>query len=258
MVKIDFPLAVWYIIFNYPFGYFLLCLLKKIKRFIDFAKFIAFLEDQALFFCRSDRLGDNFEGHYSYVPLKANVTYVSANSAPRSYNNVELDKNDASFIKEHNIELRKRVFINCWIVNKYESYSLWKLYSSKKGIAIQSTVGKLKESLKPTSHPINIGPVSYIDWDVDAITVSNSLSLFVHKRKNFESENELRALYWDIDGKHSNEFGVNVKIEPEILVENIYIYPMSSQWHYDLVKSILKRYNFDINVRTSKLSEKPE
>ena len=229
----------------------------KIWRFVDFAKFMGLLEDKALFFCRSDRLGDDFEGHYSNAPLRANVTYISADSPPKTDYNVLLDEEDVTPIKEHNLQLRQSVFINCWNLNNYESYNLWRLYSANKGVAIQSTFGRLKESLKSSPERVNVGRVTYIDWDEHDVPVGNSLYPFVYKRNNFESENELRALYWDIDNRYGNKLGINIPINLEILVENIYIYPMSSQWHHDLVQSILKRYNLNVNVRTSKLSEKP-
>ena len=41
----------------------------KIWRYLDFTKFVSLLQRKALFFCRSDRLGDSFEGSFS----KANV-----------------------------------------------------------------------------------------------------------------------------------------------------------------------------------------
>lgn len=229
-----------------------------IWRFIDFPKFIGLLEDQALYFCRSDRLPDDFEGHYSKPPLKGNVTDVSATSPPKHYYDVRLEEDDSNFIKQRNVELRKSVFINCWNLSNYESYSLWRLYSAKKGVAIQSTFGKLKESLRSSSELINIGRVTYIDWDKDNVPVGNSLYPFVYKRNNFKSENELRALYCDFHNRHNNIFGVKIPVDLETLIQNIFIYPMSSQWHHDLIKSILKRYYLKIGVLSSKLSDKPD
>ena len=86
------------------------------------------------------------------------------------------------------------MFISCWNKRNYESYSLWKLYSATRGVAIQSTIGRLKESLKASPENICIAPVAYIDWDKVDIPVGNSFYPFVHKRINFESENEVRAL----------------------------------------------------------------
>ena len=46
----------------------------KIWRYMDFTKLVSLLEKRALFFCRSDKLGDPFEGSYSQANIKLRPT----------------------------------------------------------------------------------------------------------------------------------------------------------------------------------------
>lgn len=43
---------------------------------------------------------------------------------------------------------KKRVFVNCWHLNEYESAAMWDLYlKNEEGVAIQTTFNRIKKSL---------------------------------------------------------------------------------------------------------------
>jgi Protein of unknown function (DUF2971) len=72
---------------------------------------------------------------------------------------------------------------------------MWKIYASNNaGIAITSTFDHLKKCFNKVKEPIYIGKVKYIKYETEAIEESNYLNFFVHKRKFFSYENELRVL----------------------------------------------------------------
>jgi hypothetical protein len=58
--------------------------------------------------------------------------------------------------------MKDLVLINCWSVNQYENYALWKIYlgGEKNGVAIKSTVSKLRKSVElgMDSYPAYSGP----------------------------------------------------------------------------------------------------
>src|SRR5258706_406031 len=56
---------------------------------------------------------------------------------------------------------RKNYCVNCWHVNEGESAAMWDLYANSKGIAIRSTVGRLKKSLRPEQRKIALCKVEY-------------------------------------------------------------------------------------------------
>jgi len=158
-------------------------------RYLDFTKFVSILDRQALFFCRADKLDDPFEGSQTKanVPLRAEL--YKDNISPEDISG------DYKW-------LTKITAINCWHINSYESFVMWKLYlKSNEGIAIRSTFRRLRDSLKDTKPDVYIGKVNYIDYEKDNIP-KDFLSPFLHKRKSFDHEKELRAIVQDLTSAH--------------------------------------------------------
>ena len=152
-----------------------------IWRYLDFTKFVSLLDKQALFFCGADKMDDPFEGSFT----KTNV----------SERREAIEEKFLDIVSSNLKMLKEFVAVNCWHINRYESAAMWKLYlKSNEGIAIRSTFGRLRDSLKDEEHKIYIGKVQYIDYEKDKIPDDTSFSPFVHKRKSFEHEKELRAI----------------------------------------------------------------
>ena len=160
---------------------------------------------------------------------------------------------------------RKYVAISCWNMSNEESAALWKLYCGiSDGIAIKSTVGRLKESVKDEERDIHIGEVCYINYLTDSIPPSNMLHPFLCKRKSFAYENELRAVISLPILSYKNEVpkirymnGYHVSIDPSLLIDMIFISPTSPGWFKPLAKSILSKYGLHKEVVRSDLSKNP-
>lgn len=194
----------------------------KIWRYVDLAKMLSILDKESMFFTRSDKFRDPFEGKY---PLQ----------------NTEGKKT---------IDCKKDTWINCWHLNKYESAAMWDLYqNSGYGIAIQSTFNRLENSL--IGYPeIYISEVKYIDYKKNSIQDDHTLIPFLYKRKSFEHEKEIRAI---IQGFSTNENGIYVETDIHNLVENIYISPLTPEWVVDIIKSITLKYGYEFNIKKSQL-----
>jgi len=232
----------------------------KIWRYIDFTKYVSLLDKSALYFPRVDELGDPFEGSYSKVNVDQRLTlfYESENLTDKPLP-PEVLSNFHKFYKRF-------ITINCWYLNEYESAAMWKLHlKSNGGIAIQSTFKCLKDCLKDKEHDIYIGKVNYIDYEKDLLPEDNKFYRFLHKRKAFEHERELRAI---IDDFPSNveEYdpsdplwseGLYVPVDLDILIENIYLAPTSPKWLFDLVESVTEKYGLNKDVLQSSLDDKP-
>ena len=72
---------------------------------------------------------------------------------------------------------------------------MWDIYlgGEPQGIAIRSTYRRLSESITD-ERKVYIGTVSYIDFNAEVIPDGNGFYPYVHKRKSFEHEREIRAL----------------------------------------------------------------
>ena len=225
----------------------------KIWRYIDFTKFVSLLDLKALYFPRSDLLGDPFEG----AMPRDNFRFYSL-----LYGTPPITPQGMQELSQVRQELRKRVYINCWHMNERESFAMWNLYvRSNEAIAIQSTYQLLRTCLPSL---IYAGSVQYIDYALDFVPEDDLLRPFMYKRKSFEHERELRAII-DVEdddeatwvGHTVGSIGRTVPVRLEDLVEQIYVAPTSPSWFADLVRSVMSKYGLDKPVVMSSLDEKP-
>jgi hypothetical protein len=221
----------------------------KIWRYMDFTKFVSMLDNNGLFFSRADRLGDPFEGS---IP-RANVREQSEIAKYWPSNLGQLESGKAWRTQE-----RQNMFINCWHMNEDESAAMWRLYTkSEEAICIQSTFTRLHECVDEN---VFVGEVRYIDYEKDLIYVAQVFHPFIHKRKFFAYERELRAVIWkppDYDDELPIEGGIWKQVELSQLIENVYVAPTSPAWFRDLVEKMVERYSLNRPVRQSSLDEEP-
>ena len=57
---------------------------------------------------------------------------------------VEIDECDSFIDRDIGKYYKNNTFVSCWHINGNESDAMWKIYSNKKGIAIKTTIDKLK------------------------------------------------------------------------------------------------------------------
>lgn len=231
----------------------------KIWRYMDFTKLVDMLDSSTLFFTRSDKFEDPFEGQLSFANKKMR---------PTVYNGTDVSEEVLGDLDEFYRRLRMYTLINCWHMNEHESAAMWKLYlKSNEGIAIQSTYNRLCDSFCNTESDVYIGKVHYVDYEEEFIPEWNAFSPYVYKRKSFEHEKELRAVIQEVPAHPVEDkldwsilprgFGANVNVDLEILIENVYVAPTSPQWVYDLVKSVMKKYGINRDVIKSNLYTNP-
>ncbi|MBI1893228.1 MAG: DUF2971 domain-containing protein [Candidatus Rokubacteria bacterium] len=151
-----------------------------IWRYMDFTKFVAMLEEKALFFARADKLGDPFEGSYARKNEELRpVVYAGLQYDPSAW---------ATFYRW----VCQWTMISCWHMNEHESAAMWKLYAkTNEAIAIRSTYALLRKGLDDSVH---IAVVKYIDYGTKWLPEGNAYYPFVHKRVSFAHERELRAI----------------------------------------------------------------
>ncbi|TDP60333.1 DUF2971 domain-containing protein [Flavobacterium dankookense] len=233
---------------------------QKIWRYVDFTKFIDLLNSESLYFTRVDKFEDIFEGS---VPIKtAETRRIPIHQ--KFINGIKTDVfQDPEIYREYLKQNRQDFGINCWHMNDYESAAMWKIYvKSNEGIAIQSNFKKLNKVLKNSEFEFFIGTVNYIDYEKDNIKFENDFSPFVHKRKSFSHENELRAILPIEAPANVNKIdlqngGCKIKINLNDLIDNVFISPDSPKWLFELVSETCKKFGFDFNVVNSNLNDNP-
>jgi hypothetical protein len=158
-----------------------------IWRYFRFGRFVDILKDNSLWFARPCSFDDRWEGLYPPSYIRRTREYADENG-------ISYDEFKEEFRRR---ELRHRYghFVNCWHISESESDAMWRLYGlGQNGIAIQSTVGDVRECLRPHNH----GQVIYYDPSHDVV----SESIFgphdiLFKRLPFSWEHEYRFWFND-------------------------------------------------------------
>ena len=208
-------------------------------KYLDLSKFLDLLMSGKLFMSRSDKFEDQYEGTFS-EPTFEEIKKLS------------IDNPDfLNYYKTH----REKVAISSWHINEYESFAMWQIFTqNSEGLAIQSTIGRLQESLVPeTNLKQYIGEVNYIDYKKEHIPFDDMFFPFLFKRKSFQYEGEVRIItdIGESDIKINEGLKINVNINQ--LIEKIYIHPKSENWYKNLVIQLVKQLGFDFTIEKSDL-----
>ena len=219
-------------------------------RYLDFTKFVDLLTSRQLFFCRSDKFEDPFEGIFKFKDH-------------------EQTKEMFSFFPE----TKKYYFLNCWHMNDHQSDAMWKIFTNtKNGIAIKSNVGRIISSLVGPED-VHIGKIFYRDltnmtfrqlFEEPQNHISKnhrSTNQFNYKRVSFEHEKELRLYYIDMPIPHAIKDGVprdpiefkKISVDLDVLIDEIIIAPFADAWFQDLVSSIIQKLGLNFKVTKSDL-----
>ncbi len=234
----------------------------KIWRYMDLSKYLAILQRRSLFFPRATLLGDPFEGS-STRPMVAARQYIMDNRttdpALAEYKYLPDSYFDGGFYKK----MIKQYLISCWHMNEHESAAMWKLYlRSNEGVCIQSTYKRLRACL-PTC--VSIGKIKYIDYQTEEFPPNMLFNFILHKRKSFEHERELRAVFWEGSGiadaqpyKTTIEpAGLWIEVDLSSLVERIHISPAAEPWFATALQEATAKYDLHVPVCQSALGEPP-
>ena len=230
----------------------------KIWRYMDYPKFVSLIDKKSLFFIKAIKFDDPYEGTIpKYNDVARREVYQEEKQKFKDEEQFEQFLRAALGVNKNiHDRWRKIILINSWHLNDYESAAMWDLYSRRNaGIAIQSTYGKLSQSLeKSYEDRVYIGKVKYIDYENEWMNEWNVYQAFVIKRKSFQHEQELRAITYlpesDSEAKRINpveltDHGKYVKADIKVLIEKIYVAPKTSRYFHEGIKSIAEKFNID-------------
>ncbi|HKX86474.1 MAG TPA: hypothetical protein VJL37_07365 [Flavobacterium sp.] len=208
-------------------------------KYLDLSKFLDILLSGKMFMSRSDKFEDQYEGTFS-EPTFEEIKKIAEN------NREFLD-----YYKSH----REKIAISSWHTNEYESFAMWQIFTkNNEGLAIQSTIGRLKEALQPEQiFTQYIGEVNYIDYKKEYIPFDDDFFPFLFKRKSFQYEREVRIITDVTSHQISINEGLKINVDINKLIEKIYIHPKSENWYKKLVIELVEKLGFGFEIEKSDL-----
>jgi hypothetical protein len=224
-------------------------------RYMDLARFLSLLEDQALHFARADQMSDKWEGAYGQRNLELR---------PKIYGE------HYEMMKESFAQMRgfmtQHFHMSCWHEAPEESAAMWDIYQREgRGVAVKTTWAALTASVE-TERLVYGGRVNYVDYQTSFIPESNGFTAFMYKRRSFAHEREVRLL--TMTGEKPDPALQEQKFEPEPpvvavpvnltrLIDAVYVFPNAPTWIGNLVTKVIERYGYNFPVHQSDLDSDP-
>ena len=210
-------------------------------------KFLDLLTHRRLFFTNAANFTDGYE-----VSLPPNIIKSKRKQLiEQGFSGRDLEEEIAVF-EFNNRPMRDLTLVNCWSIGRHESYALWKIYlgGGKAGVAIRTNFSRVKKSIiagnDPIPEDIYAGIVQYKDYLSE--NDLSRFSLITTKREFYEYEQELRLFilhYPRSEGGHKTPYSVSVgryvKVDLDLMVDQIYLSPFVAQWFGDSLNHIVSK-----------------
>lgn len=226
--------------------------LQKLWRYMSYERLVQIINDEKIYFAHINKMDDQWEGRltsktkdalFKSELLKYNGDVQAANGAVEQYENF---KND--------------FFINCWHMNDYESYLMWKAYGSKQ-CAIQTNFERLVESFQDLDIEIHGCVIKYIDYQRERFPIGNTFHQIAYKDLPYKSENEFRLLSWRPEYQNlelqPRPIGVIIDVDIKMLIKNIYINPNVIVDTSEL-ESLISKKNLSCEILNTSIWEKSQ
>jgi hypothetical protein len=241
---------------------------QPIWRYMDFAKFVAMLQQGGLYFPRADKLEDRFEGAVGLASREADwdrfyldffrkaVISPPPGYSPPVLSEEQIEKTAQRLLREMKSDaLRIRsLLVSCWHANDVESEALWRLYCppATLGVAIQSTVGRLWDATNQDTSAV-VGRVHYLDFR-HSFAGHQKERIFC-KRLSLSHEREVRAI---LDNDHASPVaGRTLVCDLNALIIEVIISPFAPSWFTDVVSEVISKFGYSLHVRQSQLLDEP-
>jgi len=240
-------------------------------RYMKFSKLESLVQKSALFFANMWVLArdDKYEGVYPQRNYDRVIEHLSA--LPPDADPIDIFSARASAYAHDELVRRTRAnsYASCWHKSEHESDAMWskylmqrlfrKLYLASDGIAVRSTIGRLRACLRTAPGSQHIAAVRYIDY-VRAPPEPSHAQLLLNKRLAFDYEKEVRLLAYDKNPPElfgGTAHGIFVPVLLEDLIEGVYVSPRSSDKFMKRVTSLLATGGVSKPVRRSQIDIDP-
>jgi hypothetical protein len=272
----------------------------KLWRYMDLPKFLSLIATSELFLPSVSvlRAMDPYGGVWPEAEIEYRRDFETrfldesekyAPIEPELRRKLENDQKAAFRLRVEDEQFEAEfTYVSCWHEREDESHAMWKIYGGVQGaIAVQTTFARLRDAIQSgfdrrcQGEPANcpepvLGRVKYIDFR-NARIPSYSYALYLHKRKAFESEREVRAIVQAIPyvasekGTHhfpgltpstyalhksaSIRSGMRLPMRLPELIESVHVSPLAPDWIVKPVVEVVKRFDLpDIAERLTRSS----
>jgi len=203
----------------------------RVWRYMSFGKFVWMLQHKQLWLSNAELLDDKWE----LMPLDQQLNYA-INNRPQTLSAEAVTERVATTVKA----LRKNTFVNCWTASDHESHALWRIYCpSPEGVAIQTTLGRLRKSTGASVMEVTYGP-----HEAGAVQ-QNPRKLVTQKRPMFAYEQEVRIVlvhdYGDPAHPERKTVGVGLEWDPEVNIEMVRVHPDAHFLFMETVTEVVRR-----------------
>jgi hypothetical protein len=132
-----------------------------IWRYMNLSQFLALLNTKALYFAMKREFPDKWEGKLSAKYIE----HLKQSDQVTKMMDLGVTREQALTGLKLGYTVSQNLYgISCWHMNEVESVAMWGLYSQgDDGVAIQSTIGRLKACLAKEPRDIIIAEVDYTD-----------------------------------------------------------------------------------------------
>jgi hypothetical protein len=228
----------------------------EVWRYMDMWKFMSLLETSTFYFSRLDTLEDPFDGQLRpyELPHAKNLVLHALMETPSVKERFEASWD--KLLRQGATSRYGPAYVSCWHVAKHSSIAMWKLYCpSGQGVAIVSTVGKLRE-LADLEPALAIGKVEY--ESVKRLgRVDKWEELLFLKRREYEFEREVRmVLRYPLQEHLSNDFdgaGVRLPVDITDLIRKVWIPAGGTAWQQSALASIIQKLGLKVEIGRSRL-----
>lgn len=236
---------------------------STVWRYMSDWKLNNLLTSSSLYFPNAEKLTDQYE-----VTLPQSVLDQKRAELQKSgLSGRDLEEEMAVFDWSTN-PMKSLVLINCWSINQHESYALWKIYlgGDKDGVAIKSTISKLKTSVilggDSYSEEFFIGKVRYRRHLSHSELARTTIITTKKPFYDFEKEVRLFILNYPLSEggvipPYDILVGREVKVNLQRLVHEIYISPFASDKYRNKIRQLVQNSSLkNIKVIDSEIRDK--
>jgi hypothetical protein len=242
----------------------------KLWRYLDLSRFLWLLSRKSLYFANiGEFLDDKWEGTLPKATIQGLKRFLRISAEkhgerpPKEGAEQEALRSLMSAVKT----LQPMYVVNCWHRNDVESVAMWKLYTKgMDGVAIQSTVGRLKACLLHERRTIYIAQVKYgHEVPDDGLVSPHALIPIITKRRSFEHESEVRLVLDrynsalpTTDELSRKSRGEAITVDLSTLIEKIVASPDYPEWARASLQDRVADAGLNVTVEESDLLTLPE
>jgi hypothetical protein len=245
-----------------------------IWRYMDLPRFISMLAAHKLWFAKAATFQDDpYEGFCKTVRVETQP----ATNGPRSLHDDALDMyTSISQLTADVFEnARKHLYVNSWCSGP-EDMAMWQIYGSGGfGVAVESSIGRYRDAVKfapllssqydlrKVVYHTNIESAKEIVQDLRSSFSPPGpglwpkvLRLAFNKRRCYKYEREWRAAL--CQDKRCTTLGVDVYCDLERLIHTVHVGPRAPKFFFEVVKSVMERFELRKPLRHSTLLAPPK